>query len=1042
MGNFNPNQPIILGMEYVPLIDPLRTVDIFTEYGYSFTVTGAPFDAVDHAESIIVEPSSGIAGQTLFYSIYPRGREDDTGQIQVQRFPVSTAFITGATVQGGGTATTALNSSMDAEYIQFTALSDRLRVTIDNTGLAGKRILAVDLVYQAAGTPGFALEPSIESNTVRYPFGPFIVGPPTLQQVTDFGVVRFGDVNPWWSTAAGPDTQADRMCWRAVDMDRFGTSGAGGQLYIGVRPSTIPLGGSVRLGFLAVDVYFCEESRVAVGGRGYGDDPAGLLSFDEAPNGSGGVTMRNPLTFASPVTLAPGSYTVTTTMADAGDKYNAGDRIDIGQLYEYRGVSTHPTAQVEKFKRPSGIRPIIAPNSSTTPYMVGVVLRGNADALQFGEAPVTYVGMTGAPVYVDASGTSITAVQQIHNEARPADQVYEQVRFYARRFNPLAPGDLTVSVAGSGSAVLTPAAFNELADLNLTTSGATGWREVTLPISATFTSDATFRNVTFTMTGVSAGEAIDQWQVMVARTRLPQVSSTFTPGGYEKSRYDGLQNGTLTYVAPEAATLVPQVATNATAVVMFSQSTAAPTGLAVSQSTQRVGQIGIECITPPTCIPTGIAYNHVTWGANQVVCDSYTRTVAAGGWGTADTGQTWNITTGTALNFSVNGSQGVIAISSVNATHRSEIDGLLADVEVSATVQPGVVATGATISMGVIARRDSGADSEYRAEILFGLAGVATLRLIRRVAAADTTLSSFALPGYTAATAYNMVLRVVGSLIQGKAWRSTDVEPSFFQLSVADTGITAAGTVGTRSRLDPGNTNTLPVRVVYDNFSSAPIELVDATYEVQRMDDVDDLWQTVALVSPCRLSFDDYEARVGVLSTYRIRTCNISNFCGPWSTEVSTTLPTPGITGAQGGNSVLIFTSNQAPTGNLAYVMTWEGAVAEQFTFPEAGFVQRRTQYQRDFFTAFHGTERGGDAFSRQILVQNAAIAAPSLSDFRSLRNLGWANLPYVCVRDELGNRWYANVIVPDGTVRRNRRNYVANIDIVEVTSTPAPVIA
>ena len=67
-------------------------------------------------------------------------------------------------------------------------------------------------------------------------------------------------------------------------------------------------------------------------------------------------------------------------------------------------------------------------------------------------------------------------------------------------------------------------------------------------------------------------------------------------------------------------------------------------------------------------------------------------------------------------------------------------------------------------------------------------------------------------------------------------------------------------------------------------------------------------------------------------------------------------------------------------------------------------------------------------------------MTPPSLANFKRLRDLGWASLPYVCVRDELGNRWYANVRVPDGTVRMNRTVYVAQIQVAEVTSTPFPV--
>jgi hypothetical protein len=165
----------------------------------------------------------------------------------------------------------------------------------------------------------------------------------------------------------------------------------------------------------------------------------------------------------------------------------------------------------------------------------------------------------------------------------------------------------------------------------------------------------------------------------------------------------------------------------------------------------------------------------------------------------------------------------------------------------------------------------------------------------------------------------------------------------------------------------------------------------------------------------------------------------VLDFAGVWVSGTAF-LASPGVSGAGDANSVLIFTSNQDPDASLAYVMQFEGDPVEEFSFPEAGQVSYRNQYQKDFPTAFHGTERGGEVFSRDILVQAAAITLPSLGNFTNLRSLAWADLPYVCVRDELGNRWFASVLVPGGRVRRDRTIYIAQVQITEVTDVPAPV--
>lgn len=215
-------------------------------------------------------------------------------------------------------------------------------------------------------------------------------------------------------------------------------------------------------------------------------------------------------------------------------------------------------------------------------------------------------------------------------------------------------------------------------------------------------------------------------------------------------------------------------------------------------------------------------------------------------------------------------------------------------------------------------------------------------------------------------------------------------------------------------------------------------------YEMQRMDEVDNDWATIMKsTSPTGATFNDFEARVGVESSYRIRAVDLYEFPGLWSDTITITPAAPGVSGGclEGGH-LLIFTSNERQDGsvNLAYSTVWEGRVEESFTLPEAGFVQLQAMYDRDFFTAFRPSERGGDRFTRQVLVQAAAIAPETLADFTSLRDMAWADTSYICVRDEDGNRWLATVMVPDARVMFYRRIYMAPVEIVEVTATPSPV--
>lgn len=233
--------------------------------------------------------------------------------------------------------------------------------------------------------------------------------------------------------------------------------------------------------------------------------------------------------------------------------------------------------------------------------------------------------------------------------------------------------------------------------------------------------------------------------------------------------------------------------------------------------------------------------------------------------------------------------------------------------------------------------------------------------------------------------------------------------------------------------------NCIPSAVYYHQLSwTSPV--VSGWVEIQRSDEVDD-WQQIALIPTVGFvtGFADYEARVGVQSDYRVRMLNALDFAGSWATA-SSTLTSPGVLVGGDGNSTLIFTSNSAPERSLAYTMAWQGRPIEQFIFAEADQVTFQRMFGRNFPVAFHPLEREGTSFSRTIVINAAAITLPSLADFRDIRDLAWDDIPNVCVRDEIGNRWFANVRVPNGDVSDNRTTYIAQIQVTEVSETPYAV--
>jgi hypothetical protein len=249
-------------------------------------------------------------------------------------------------------------------------------------------------------------------------------------------------------------------------------------------------------------------------------------------------------------------------------------------------------------------------------------------------------------------------------------------------------------------------------------------------------------------------------------------------------------------------------------------------------------------------------------------------------------------------------------------------------------------------------------------------------------------------------------------------------------------------------RCGPGRPVPTGIRYLRLGWDAVNSEMVRgwAYFEVQRQDDTmpADVWETIAQVAePTVTGVDDYEARVGVNCRYRIRTMHRTGIGGPWTDPVTVSIPAPGVTGTHTGVGVLILTSNHHPAANLAYVMSWDRRAPEDFTFAEAGQVDLQAMYQRDYRLALRPSERGGVEFTRTVLVNAAAIPAETLDKgFRQLRDLAWDQVPYVCVRDELHNRWLSALLVPSGTVQRRPAGQVqlAQLTVVEVTDTPAPL--
>ncbi len=218
-------------------------------------------------------------------------------------------------------------------------------------------------------------------------------------------------------------------------------------------------------------------------------------------------------------------------------------------------------------------------------------------------------------------------------------------------------------------------------------------------------------------------------------------------------------------------------------------------------------------------------------------------------------------------------------------------------------------------------------------------------------------------------------------------------------------------------------------------------------YEIQRMDTVDTDWETIGTVYTVDSGvFADREARVGVLSSYRIRVVTDYAIEGPWSAITTETIPST-------NPSLWLFSSNWDLFGTYSWAAPEVGDSQPSFTpaYYEGSSVTYQEMYGRNNRVAFHGTERGGETFPLTLLMNQGVAGPGSLGQrFFDPRSLVWGTIPpypwtnpYVCVRSGEGDRWYANVEIPGARIDRRRPTYnhieLMNVVVVETLDDPAP---
>lgn len=994
MGQYNPHAPYILGQEWVPIRNAFYVSDGVTERGYSFRLdaTTVPVSGAFYVQEI---PGNRLASACDFISVYPSGRETLTGPVKKVRAPASAIAVNNPGSIDISEGVAALLSPEDGESIIFTAdgIGSQLRVSFDTSPLAeillGKRILDVRIRYQftsfdLSNAANFSI--NINDTSLSSMGFPQVVEMTGTSDISRISVLSVTEMNPFWNTAVSARAQRDILPWRFQELNRF-RSGASPALVVSIQNEAV--GSDVFLGFIELEIVYCEETRVLYGGfRTYdltiSNTPALLAEFYHT--GAIPTRLYNPATFTPGNTLPAGEYVVTLYHRDMASRSVLQGAPRLHALREYYQLPTQKGVEVRQT--------VVEDSQFTrddTDVLTQVTLH-TATQIVTGVHP--YGTQYGAPVY-----GSRTVTQEIEDNPSSGTGVrYPQVRFYARRYgNTTVPLTLSDVATGVSTVSISVAEFDALPEI------VDGWREVTLRFATPPTFPVTADDVDWRWSATSELTG-NQWQIMVADG----------PSGSWNPVPAAAATGPATYWAPLGASVgltwqSPSISGSAfdstsDAVLIFSQDPPAVTGFGLAIQQQEL-DVAVQCSTTPRCVPSALSYVRATWGYGTGCADELDITLAAL---SSDTGTTYDLV----------------------PNQR--------DVVIRGTYHNMVMPTGGNFEVKIAVRYVDGSNF-VETRLFLGTAGTVSASVRQVVAGVETNGGFPSVSNITSVDEVAFIFSVVGTSLRFKAWKTADPEPIAWTATLTTSFVTP-GDVRLAGQLDGTVTNTLPVMYEFRDVIAAPPAAENTYLELQRLDAYADDWQTIMLsTTPCPNSFNDYEARIGVPTSYRIRTLNALDFAGPWVTG-SATIPAPGVTIGGTANSLLTFTSNEQPDSNLAYVMQFEGTPIEQFAFPEADTVSLQRLFDRDFFIAVRPLERGGDRFSRTILVNAAAIALPSLANFTGLRDLAWADVSYVCVRDELGNRWFATVIVPEGTVRSDRTVYLARIDVIQVTNIPSQV--
>lgn len=213
----------------------------------------------------------------------------------------------------------------------------------------------------------------------------------------------------------------------------------------------------------------------------------------------------------------------------------------------------------------------------------------------------------------------------------------------------------------------------------------------------------------------------------------------------------------------------------------------------------------------------------------------------------------------------------------------------------------------------------------------------------------------------------------------------------------------------------------------FASFEWTPTSLADdfSYYEIQRSNDAGVTWESIARITDELVDdFEDYEGKRNAEAVYRMRVVSTWYTPSAWTSEVELT-PTMTDCG-------LLFVSNEDPNINQGYV---DIGGERRWNFLSSDERETHILVGRSYQVVTAPLENRGDRFEVELVLWAGSTPALVGRDhFDQIEALNRTALSYVCVLDESGRRWYADVSVTEGG--RSGKVHTASATIIEVTDT------